>query len=92
MDGAAACAAQAYHHNNTTDSSSVRDETPSPKLALDRISSSDRLVALSTPSTASSAHVDEGVEGDRMTPRACRCMFMLFVPWSAKPVLPQFPA
>jgi hypothetical protein len=174
------CRARAYHHSNTADSSSGRDDDTFSE-ALDRISSSDRLAALSarlsaidgvlgsrrSPSfimdrflpaanaiatTSADKHprrrsplrrskskhakdaeaaararhddvahirrralareqpkrtlprqctdaaaaaeaqspprVKENAEGNRLTPRACG--FMLFVPWSAKPVLLGF--
>ncbi|RCV17304.1 hypothetical protein SETIT_3G209200v2 [Setaria italica] len=56
------CRARAYHHSNTTDSSSGHDDDTFSE-ALDRISSSDRLAALSARLSAI-----DGVFGSRRSP------------------------
>ncbi|OEL12570.1 hypothetical protein BAE44_0026408 [Dichanthelium oligosanthes] len=56
------CRARAYHHSNTTDSSSDHDDDTFSD-ALDRISSSDRLAALSARLSAI-----DGVFGSRRSP------------------------
>ncbi|PAN19031.1 hypothetical protein PAHAL_3G244500 [Panicum hallii] len=56
------CRARAYHHSNSTDSSSDRDDDTFSD-ALDRISSSDRLAALSARLSAI-----DGVFGSRRSP------------------------
>ncbi|KAG2618656.1 hypothetical protein PVAP13_3NG079722 [Panicum virgatum] len=56
------CRARAYHHSNSTDSSSDRDDDTFSD-ALDRISSADRLAALSARLSAI-----DGVLGSRRSP------------------------